>query len=199
MPTSGINRSLSLVWDRKKVFMSEPIRGPLWIYNYPGFKEERAWDLFYDIIFLDSVTTHHFSPFQWIWLQCRSRSSPFREWWAAFPSYMGQMFDKTHHQMNNWRWDNPRAFADQVNCCNPRTSSSGKVKSTGESFSWYSCDDIRAMIEPPRCRQCEPGNFLPVRPPNWDEIIEKDDDDENWPHPGAPNGRKEPSWPWQWQ
>jgi len=144
----------------------------------------------YDIIFLDPVTTRHFSQFQLMWPHCRSRSSPFREWWAAFRSYMGQMFDKTCDQMNNSRWDNPHAFGDQVNRSNPQTTSLGKVKQTGERFSWYGSDDLRAKIEPPSCRQYEPGDFLAVRPLNWDEIIDEDDDDENWADPGAPSGRK---------
>jgi hypothetical protein len=48
-----------------------------------------------------------------------SISSPLREWWAIFRSYMGQMFDKTRDQMNNWIWDNPGAFGDQVDRSNP--------------------------------------------------------------------------------
>jgi len=106
---------------------------------------------------------------------------------------MGQMFDKTRNQMNNWRWDNPRAFGDQVDCSNPQTTSLGKVKRTGERFCWYGSDDPRAKIEPPSCRQYKPGNFLAVRPLNWDEIINEDDDD-NWADPGAPSsGRSHPA------
>jgi hypothetical protein len=98
------------------------------------------------------------------------------------------MFDKTRDQMNNWRWDNPRAFGDQVDCSNPQTTSSGKVRRTGEHFSWYGSDDLKATIEPPSCRQNKPGDFLAIRPLNWDEIIDEDDDDENWADPGAPSG-----------
>jgi len=101
---------------------------------------------------------------------------------------MGPMFDKTRDQMNNWRWDNPHAFGDQVDRSNVQKTSSGKVKRTGERCSWYGSDDLRAKIEPPSCRQYKPGDFLAVRPLNWDEIIEEDDDDENWADPGAPSG-----------
>jgi len=100
---------------------------------------------------------------------------------------MRQMFYKTHHQMNNWRWDNPHAFGDQVNFSNPQTTRSGKVKRTRERFSWYASDDPRAKIQPPSCRQYKPGNCLAVRLLNWDEIIDEDDDDENWGDPGAPS------------
>src|SRR5882757_7748466 len=153
MPTSVINRRLSLDRDRIKGFISEHIRGLIRIYNVCGVKDERAWDLFYDIIFLDPVTTCHFSQFQLMWPHRRSRSSPLREWWAAFRSYMGQMFDKTRDQMNNWRWDNPRAFGDQVDGSNPQTTCSAKVKHTGECFSCYS-----SISNKPSFRQEHPGD-----------------------------------------
>jgi len=188
LPTSVINRRLSLDQERINVFISELIHGLIRIYNVSGIKDERSWDLFYDIIFLDPVTARHFSQFQLMWPHHRSRSSPFQEWWAAFRSYIGQMFDKTHDQMNNWRWDNPRAFGDEVDCSNPLRSTSGQVKRTSEHFSWYSSDDLRAKTEPPSCRQYKPRNILAARPLNWDEIIDEDEDDENWADPGAPSG-----------
>jgi hypothetical protein len=174
--------------DRIKGFISEHIRGLIRIYNVCGVKDERAWDLFYDIIFLDPVTTRHYSQFQLMWPHRSSRSLTFREWWVAFHSYMGQMYDKTHNQMNIWGWDNPHAFGDQVDRSNPQTTSSGKVKCTSECFSWYGSDDVRAKIEPPCCRQYKPGNFLAVTPLDWDEIIDEDDDYDNWADPGAPSG-----------
>jgi hypothetical protein len=152
MPKSVINRGLS--WDRERIkgFISEHIRGLLQIYKVCSVKDETGWDLFDDIIFHDPVKTRHFSQFQLMWPHSRSRSSPFRVWWAAFHSYMGQMFDKTCDQMNNWRRDNPHAFRDQVDPSNQQATSSGKVKRTGECFSWYGSDDLRAKIEPPSCR-----------------------------------------------
>jgi len=125
MPTSVINRRLSLDRDAMKGFISEHMRGLIRIYNVRGVKDERAWDLFHDVIFLDPVTTRHFSKFQLMWLHRRCRSSPFREWWAAFCSYMAQMLDITHDEMNNWRWGNPCAFGDQVDRSNPPRTSSG--------------------------------------------------------------------------
>jgi hypothetical protein len=109
------------------------------------------------------------------------------EWLAAFRSYMGLMFDKTRDQMNNWRWDNHRAFGDQVNRSNTQTTSSGNVKRTGERISWYDSNDFQAQIELPSCRQYKPGDFMAPRPLNWDEITDEDDDDDNWVHPGAPS------------
>jgi len=103
---------------------------------------------------------------------------------------MGQMFDKTRDQMTNWRWDNPDAFSDQGDRSNPQTTSSGKGKRTSERFCWYGSDNLRAKIDSPSCRQYKPGDFLAVRPLNWDEIFVEDDDDENWADPGAPSGAK---------
>jgi len=101
---------------------------------------------------------------------------------------MGQMFDKTHDQMTNWRWDNLRAVGDQVDCSNLETTSLGKVKRTVERSSWYACDDPRAKIEQPSCCQYEPGDFLGITPLNWDEIIDEDDADVNCADSGAPSG-----------
>jgi hypothetical protein len=151
MPTSVINRRLWLDRDRIKRFISERSHGFTRLYNVCTIKDERAWDLFYDMILLDPVTTRHFSQFQLMWPHRRSRSLPFREWSAAFLSFMGQMFDKTHDQINNWRWDNPRAFVDQVDRSNPQKTSLGKVKRTSERLSWYGSDDLRTKIEPPSC------------------------------------------------
>jgi hypothetical protein len=187
MPTSVMNRRLLLDQDRIERFISEHIRGLIRIYNVCGVNDQRAWDLFYDIIFLDPVTTRHFAQLQQMWPHRRSRSSPFREWWAAFPSYMGYMFDQTRDQMNNWRWDNPCASGDQVDRFNPQTTSWGKVKRTSERFSWYGSDDLRAKIEPPSCWQYKPHDFPAVRPLNWDENIVLDDDDDNWADPCAPS------------
>jgi hypothetical protein len=98
------------------------------------------------------------------------------------------MFDKTRDQMNKYRWDNPRAFGDQGDRSNPQTTSSGKVKRTAKHFSLYGRDHVQAKIESPSCWQYKPGDSLAVRPLNWDEIIEEDDDDDNWADPGAPSG-----------
>jgi hypothetical protein len=98
------------------------------------------------------------------------------------------MFDKTRDQRNKWRWDNPLAIGDQVDCSNLQTTSWGKVKRSSGRFFLYVSDDLTAKIEPPSCRQYMPGDFLAVRPLNSDEIIDKDNDYENWVNPGGPSG-----------
>jgi len=100
---------------------------------------------------------------------------------------MGQTSDKIRDQMNNWRWDNPRSFGDQVDCSNPQTTSTWNVKCTGECLHWYGSDGLRTKIELQSCQQYTPGDLLAVRPQNWDEIIGEDDIDENWADPGAPS------------
>jgi len=103
---------------------------------------------------------------------------------------MGQMFEKTCDEMNNWRWYNPHAFEDQVDRYNPQATSLGKVKCTGKHFSWYGSEDPRVKIERPCCWQYKPGNILGVSPLNCDEIIDEDDDDENWADPRALIGER---------
>ena len=64
LPTSIINQRLSLDWDHIKGSIPEHICGPIWIYNLCDIKDERAWGLYNDIVFLNAVTTWHFSQFQ---------------------------------------------------------------------------------------------------------------------------------------
>ena len=193
MPTSVINRRLSLNLVNIQEFILEQIHGLIRIYNVCGVKDERALDLFYNVIILDPVTTPHISQFPVMWPHSRSRSSAFREWWAAFHSYMGKMSDETCDQINNSRWDNPRALGDQVDCSYMYTTSSEKVKCTCEHFCWYGSNDLRAKIEPQSCRQYKPGDKLATRPLNWDGIIDEDGDDDKWVDPGVLScGRSRP-------
>jgi hypothetical protein len=188
MPTSVINQRLLLDRDRIKGFISEHIHGLIRIYTVCSIKDERTWELFYDKIFLDADTTRPLKQFQLRWPHRRRRSLPFRVWWAALRSSMGQLFDNTRHKMNNWRCDNPRPFGDKVNHSNPQTTSSGKVKHTGEHFSWYGSDDLRVKIELPSCRLYKPGDFLAFRLLNWDEIIDEDVVDDSSADPCVQSG-----------
>jgi hypothetical protein len=103
------------------------------------------------------------------------------------------MFNKLRSQMINWRWDSTGAFRDHVHRSSPETTSSEKVKRTAECFSRYGSDDLRGKIQLPSCRQYKPDDFLAIRPPIGDEIVDKDDDDENGEGPRAPSsGRSRP-------
>jgi hypothetical protein len=177
MPTLVINQCLSLYRDYINEYISENISGWIWMYNVCGISDNMALDLVYDIICPHPVASRHFSQFQLRWPHQTSSSIPFREGCAAFRSYMGRKFFKTHHRMKYWRWGNPHAFEHQVNRSNQKTSSSGMVKPTGEHFSGYSSDDLRHMIELPTCWQYKPGDILAIRSLNWDEIINDNDDE----------------------
>jgi len=193
IPTSIINQGLSFDQGRISGFISEHIRGLIWLFHSWGVKDDRKWDIFYDVIVLDPVTTRHFSQFPLMWHHCRSRSSPFREWLAALCSLMGQMSEKTSYQMNNRRWDNPSAFRVQVDHSNLQTTRSGHVNRTREWLSSYRSDDLMAQIDPPSCRQNKHGDFLVVGPLNWDERVVEDHNEENFADPrGLSGGRWHP-------
>jgi len=100
------------------------------------------------------------------------------------------MSDKTCGHKNYCRWDNLHAIGDHVDRSNPEESSSVKVKRTSEHFSSYSSDDLRSTIQPPCSRQYQPGNFVGIRPLDWDEIFEGDDDAEKWMDHGASSGER---------
>jgi len=100
------------------------------------------------------------------------------------------MFVQISDQMHNWKWDDPRAFWDEVDRSTLQTTRSGKVKRTGEGSSWYANDDLRTKNEPPSCRQYRPGDFLADKPLDWDEIIDGDYDEENWADPAVPSGER---------
>jgi len=89
IPELVMNLCMSLNRDRKKGFIWQHIPVLKRLYNACGVKDERAWDLFYDINLLDPFTTRYFSQFQLIWLHPSRTSSPFRKWWAASISDLG--------------------------------------------------------------------------------------------------------------
>ena len=155
------------------------------MFNVFGVNDERARDIFDDIIALDPVMARHVLQFQLSLPHSRRTSLPVGEWWAPFRSYMGQMFDITCNLMNNSRWDNPCAFRDQYDHANWQTTSSGKVKCTCERFSWYGSNNPRAQIELPSYRQYMPSDLLAVGPLNWDEEINEDNEEENRADPGV--------------
>jgi len=152
MPTSVISRCLWLDRNCWMGFISELTRGLIWPCSVCGSKDVRRWDLVYDIMFLEPVTTCHLSQLQLMWQHHSSMWSPFQKWWAAFCTYMGWMIDKTRDQMNNCRWGNPHAFGDQVDRSNLQRTILGKIKCTGKHFSWDGSDDLRAKMEPTSCQ-----------------------------------------------
>jgi hypothetical protein len=67
------------------------------------------------------------------------------------------------------------------------TTGSVNVKCTFERCARYRPDDLHTVIESCSWQQEKPGEFLTVRPMNWDEILDKDDDTANWADPGPPS------------
>jgi len=59
---------------------------------------------------------------------------------------------------------------------------------TGKCFHWYGSDDLKANIELPICPKYNLGDFLAIRPLNWDEIINEVDDVGNWADAEVPSG-----------
>jgi hypothetical protein len=72
MLTSVINQRMLLDWDCIKGFIMEHICELIQIYNVCGLTDDRAWHLVDDIIFLDPVTTDHFTQFELMWPHHRS-------------------------------------------------------------------------------------------------------------------------------
>jgi hypothetical protein len=98
------------------------------------------------------------------------------------------MLGKTRDQMRNRRWDNPRCFGDRADLSNPQATRLGKIKRTGEHFSWYGSDGLTGKIKPPSSQQYNPGDFLAIGQLNWNDVIDEDNDDENWADHGWPSG-----------
>jgi hypothetical protein len=88
---------------------------------------------------------------------------------------MGHIFATTSSQMNNWGWDNPGAFMDEVASFYPPKTISGKAKPHGDSFYLSGCDYPRAKSEESCCQQYKPSDVLAIKPLNWDEIIDDND------------------------
>jgi hypothetical protein len=89
MTTSFINHHISFDQDHITGLILEHIRGLMRIYNVCALKDERAWELIYDIIILDPVTTRNSSQFQLMWPHRRSWGSPFQPPWAGFSPIWG--------------------------------------------------------------------------------------------------------------
>jgi len=151
MPTSVINRRLSLDQGRIQRFIFGHILGFKRIQNLFGVDFEIACDVLYDIIFLDPVMSSHFSQFKTDVVTPKGQDFTLSRVVGSLPFIYGEMFDTTHNQINNWRWDNTHTLRDHVDRSNQQTLSLGNVECTGEHVSWYSSDDLLAKIEPPRC------------------------------------------------
>lgn len=84
MPTSVVNWHRLLDWDCIQQFILQYIHGLVQIQNVWRVQDEPAWDLVYDTICIDVVTTRHFSQYLLMCPHHTSRCVTFCKWWAAF-------------------------------------------------------------------------------------------------------------------
>jgi len=113
LPSRGIPIKDELgLFGPSKAFLAEHILGLIRMYAISGMGDIRAWDLIYDILFLDPITTPHFAQFQWLWSHRRENSGDNFQWWNLFKGFFGGCLGKTQEQMNHYRADNPSQFGD---------------------------------------------------------------------------------------
>jgi hypothetical protein len=74
-----------------KSVMSEHVRPMIRIGGIKDSLVDRIW---YEIIFLDPLTTRHFSQFQNMWDRRESRDQPFLEWWTQFKALIGNCIER---------------------------------------------------------------------------------------------------------
>jgi hypothetical protein len=96
----------------RKTYLAEHIRGLIRIYGLGGIKSDGALGLLYDILFIDNITTNHFSQFQEMWTHRSSELPEHVEWWSVFRAFVRDCFNTTRDQMNRfYRESHPKAAA----------------------------------------------------------------------------------------
>ena len=104
---------LLLLDGYRKTYLAEHIRGLIRIYGLHGIKSDGALGLLYDILFIDNITTDHFSRFQGMWIHRYSVVPEHVEWWSVFRAFVRDCFNKTREQMNRfYRESHPDAPND---------------------------------------------------------------------------------------
>ena len=86
----------------QKTFLAEHIRGLISIYGLRGVKSDGAFGLMYDILFIDNITTDHFSQFQWMWGHHDSKEPQYDLWWSVFRKFLRDCFNKSREQLNRY-------------------------------------------------------------------------------------------------
>jgi hypothetical protein len=131
------------------------------MYAISGMMDIRAWDLIYDILFLDPITTPHFAQFQWLWRHRLENSGDNFQWWNLFKGFLGGCFGKTQEQMNHYRADNPSQFGDHGEDRLPpaRGHSISRPRRTPCTPTWF---PGIPKIAPPYHQVYPPARFLPM-------------------------------------
>ena len=188
MSISVIHQHLNLDRDRIQGFILEHICGFIWIYNVCGVKDGWARDLIYEIILFDPVTTLHISQFQVRWLHRRIRGWPFREWWAAFCSYMGKCLIKPMTKWTTGGGITPAPVGIKLIAPISRQPARRRWNT------WVSISlGIVVMISGQRLSRQAAGSTNQTT--SWPldhlmskETFDKDDDDANWADPRGQTG-----------
>ena len=84
----------------RKTYLAEHIPALIRIYSLEGMRSQSTTGLFYAILFLDSITVHHFQRFQGMWEQGLSTPPEHKTWWDAFKAFMRDCFNKARQQTN---------------------------------------------------------------------------------------------------
>ena len=86
----------------RKTYLAEHIRALIRMYGLEGMKSHGTTGLFYDILFIDNITTEHFRRFQAMWeLRLSTLPEP-KKWWDTFKAFVRDCFNKAREQMNHY-------------------------------------------------------------------------------------------------
>jgi hypothetical protein len=108
--TQRIKATLLLDGHPKSV-LSEHIRAMIRMYGIGGIKDGATEQLFYEILFLDPLTTRHFGRFQRMWEQHNSTAQPYLEWWTQFRAFLRDCLDKTRAGNNRYQLEKWTAYS----------------------------------------------------------------------------------------
>jgi hypothetical protein len=98
--TAHLKAALDLDGPAKSL-MVEHLLALIRIYSIGGIKDGAIERLFYEILFLDLLTTCHCCRFQGMWEHCVSTAQPYLDWWMQFRVFVRDCLDKTRVP-NNW-------------------------------------------------------------------------------------------------
>jgi hypothetical protein len=100
-PTERMKVALELEGFAKSI-MAEQLRAVICMYGIGGIKDGPIDQLFYEILFLDPLTTRHFGRFQPMWEHRNSTQPPFLKWWTQFRAFVRDCLDMTRASNNRY-------------------------------------------------------------------------------------------------
>jgi hypothetical protein len=109
-PTARLKAALHLDGPAKSL-MAEHLRAMIRMYGIGGIKDGAIEQLFYEILFLDPLTTRHFGRFQGMWEHRASAAQPYLEWWTQFRAFVRDCLDKTRVANNRYQLEKWTAYS----------------------------------------------------------------------------------------